>query len=162
MKKICIVTGSRAEFDLLKWIIWGVESSSKLTAQVVTTGSHCGKNSASTHEKMKINGVKVNRKLEMLFDTETKVGIAKSIGVSIMGFPDLFDDLKPDIVLLLGDRFEIFGAAISAMVLGIPIAHLHGGEVTSAVIDEPIRHSITKMATYHFTAAEEYKRESCN
>jgi GDP/UDP-N,N'-diacetylbacillosamine 2-epimerase (hydrolysing) len=104
------------------------------------------------------DGYEVDRKVEMLLSSDTSVGLAKSVGVGVMGFADAIHDLKPDLLLLLGDRFEILSAAIAAMMARVPIAHIHGGEATEGLIDESIRHSLTKMSHLHFVATEQYRR----
>jgi len=111
-----------------------------------------------TYRQIEKDGFKIDKKIEMLLSSDTSVGISKSMGLGMIGFAEAYADLKPDIIVLLGDRFEIFSAAASAMIARIPIAHLHGGEATEGLIDEPIRHSITKMSHLHFTAAEGYRK----
>lgn len=156
-RKICVVTGTRAEYGLLRWVIQGIQESEVLFLQLVVTGMHLSPEFGLTVQEIEADGFRIDRKVEMLLSSDTSIGITKSIGLAMIGFADAFAELQPDLLLLLGDRYEIFGAAVSAMIARIPIAHLHGGESTEGVVDEPIRHSITKMASLHFVAAAEYR-----
>ncbi len=158
MKKICVVTGSRAEYGLLRWVMEGIRNSSVLELQIITTGMHLSPKFGLTVCDIEADGFQVDRKVEMLLSSDTSVGVTKSMGLAMIGFADALAELKPDLLLVLGDRYEIFAAACSAMIARIPIAHLHGGETTQGAFDEAIRHSITKMAHLHFVAAEEYRR----
>jgi GDP/UDP-N,N'-diacetylbacillosamine 2-epimerase (hydrolysing) len=158
MKKICVVTGTRAEYGLLRWVMEEIRQSTELELQLIATGMHLSPEFGMTVEMIEADGFKVDHKVEMLLSSDTVVGITKSMGLGMIGFADALAELKPDLVLVLGDRYEIFSAAASAMIARIPIAHLHGGEATEGVIDEPIRHSITKMSHLHFVAADEYRR----
>ena len=110
-----------------------------------------------TYQEIENDGFKINRKVEMLVSSDSPHGIVKSMGLGMIGITDALEGLKPDLLLVLGDRYEIFSAVVSSMIFRIPVAHLHGGEATEGLIDEPIRHSITKMSHLHFVAAEEYK-----
>jgi GDP/UDP-N,N'-diacetylbacillosamine 2-epimerase (hydrolysing) len=156
-RKICVVTGSRAEYGLLRWVMQCIKDEPTLILQVVVTGMHLSPEFGLTYKDIEQDGFYIDRKVEMLTSSDTPVGIAKSIGLGIIGFADVFDQIKPDIVVLLGDRFEIFSAASAALIASIPLAHLHGGEVTIGSYDEAIRHSITKMSHLHFVSAEVYK-----
>ena len=158
MKKVCVVTGTRAEYGLLRWVIEGVRQSSSLQLQLVVTGTHLSPEFGMTIDVIEADGLTVDRKVEMLLSSETEVGVAKSMGLGIIGFADVLSELKPNLMLVLGDRYEIFAAVSSAMIARIPIAHLHGGESSEGAFDEAIRHSITKMSHLHFVAAEEYRR----
>ena len=158
MKKICVVTGSRAEYGLLRWLIEGIHQSSVLDLQLVVTGMHLSPEFGSTVNLIEEDGFSIDRKVEMLLSSDTSIGITKSMGLGVIGFADVFAELKPNLLLILGDRYEIYSAAISAMIARIPIAHLHGGETTEGSFDEMMRHSITKMSHLHFVASEEYKR----
>ena len=157
MKKICIVTGTRAEYGLLKPVIDKVYRSDKLELQLVVTGMHLSTEFGLTYKEIEEDGYPITSKVEMLLGSDTPVGITKSMGVALIGFADCFDVNKPDIVVILGDRYEMLIAAAAAMTARIPIAHIGGGELTEGAIDEAIRHSITKMSQLHFTATEEYK-----
>ena len=158
MRKICVVTGTRAEYGLLRWVMEGIRNSTKLDLQVIATGMHLSPEFGLTYREIEKDGFSIDRKVEMLLSSDTPVGIAKSMGLCSVGFADAFQELNPDLIVILGDRFELFSAVSVAMVSRIPVAHLHGGEATEGLIDESIRHSITKMSHLHFVAAEEYKK----
>nr|ADI18163.1 UDP-n-acetylglucosamine 2-epimerase [uncultured delta proteobacterium HF0200_39N20] len=152
MRKICVVTGTRAEYGLLRFMIERIRNSPKLDLQVIAAGMHLSPEFGLTYREIEKDGFRIDRKVEMLLSSDTSVGIAKSMGLAMIGFADVFDELKPDLLLVLGDRYEIFAASSSAMITRIPIAHLHGGEITEGAFDEAIRHSITKMSHIHFVA----------
>ena len=154
---ICVVTGTRAEYGLLRWVMDGIKKSNILNLQLIATGMHLSPEFGLTYREIENDGFHINRKVEMLVSSDTKEGLAKSMGLGLIGFADALGALKPDMLLILGDRFEIFSVAAAAMVARIPVAHLHGGEATEGLIDEPIRHSVTKMSHLHFVATEEYK-----
>ena len=158
MKTVCVVTGTRAEYGLLRWVMEGIQKSPFLSLQLVVTGMHLSPEFGLTVNEIKADGFVVDRCVEMLVSSDTPVGITKSIGLGLTGFADVMADLEPDLVLVLGDRYEIMAAAISAMIARVPLAHLHGGEATEGLIDEAIRHSITKMSHLHFVATDEYRR----
>ncbi len=157
MKKICVVTGTRAEYGLLRWVMDGISKSKTLDLQIVVTGMHLSPEFDLTYKAIENDGFKINKKIELLMSSDSPIGISKSIGLGLMSFPEAFKDLKPELILVLGDRFEILSAVISAMICRIPIGHISGGEATEGLIDESIRHSITKMSHLHFVAAEEYR-----
>ena len=157
-RKICVVTGTRAEYGLLRWVMQGIEESELLDLQLIATGMHLSPEFGFTVQDIQADGFRIDRKVEMLMSSDTAVGITKSMGLAMIGFADALAELQPDLLLVLGDRFEIFAAAASAMIARIPIAHLHGGESTEGAIDESIRHSITKMAHLHFVAADRYRQ----
>lgn len=157
MKKVCIVTGTRAEYGLLKPIIDKVYNSEVLELQLVVTGAHLSPEFGLTYQEIEEDGYSITSKIEMLISSDTPVGITKSMGVALLGFADFYDNYHPDIVVILGDRYEMLMAASAAMIARIPIAHISGGEKTEGAMDEAIRHSITKMSSIHFTAADEYR-----
>ena len=157
MKKICVVTGSRADYGLLRWIMEDIKKSNKLNLQLIATGMHLSPEFGYTYQEIEADQFNIDKKLEILVSSDTPNGVTKSMGLAMISFADALEELNPDIVLVLGDRFEIFCAVSAAMVACIPIAHLHGGEVTEGAIDESIRHSITKMSHLHFTATETYR-----
>jgi len=157
LRKICVVTGTRAEYGLLRWVMQGIQESDSLDLQLIVTGMHLSPEFGLTLQEIEADGFRIDRKVEMLLSSDTPVGITKSMGLAMIGFADALAELQPELLLVLGDRFEILAAAASAMIARVPIAHLHGGEATEGVIDEPIRHSITKMAHLHFVAADEYR-----
>jgi len=156
--KICVVTGTRAEYGLLYYLIKEIGMDSDLELQIIATGAHLSPEFGLTYKQIEADGFKIDGKVEMLLSSDTSVGITKSLGLGVIGFADEFNRLKPDILVLLGDRYEILASAQAAMIAKITIAHIHGGETTEGCFDESIRHSITKMAQYHFVAAEPYRK----
>lgn len=158
MKTICIVTGTRAEYGLLRWVMEGINESPTLNLQLVVTGMHLSPEFGLTVSDIKADGFCIDHCVEMLVSSDTPAGITKSMGLGLIGFADVMTSLQPDMLLVLGDRYEILAAATSAMIARIPIAHLHGGEATEGLIDEAIRHSITKMSHLHFVATDDYGR----
>jgi len=158
MRKICIITGTRAEYGLLRWVMQGIKDDPELTLQIIATGMHLSPEFGLTYRDIEHDGFLIDRKVEMLTSSDTPVGIAKSMGLGMIGFADALSELKPDLVVVLGDRFEIFSAVSAALVARIPVAHLHGGELTEGAFDDAMRHAITKMSHLHFVAAEEYRR----
>ena len=157
MRKICVITGTRAEYGLLYWLMKEIEADKDLKLQIITTGMHLSPEFGLTYKEIE-KDFKINKKIEILLSSDTPVGISKSMGLAQISFSESFEDLKPDIIVVLGDRFEIFSAVSAAMIARIPVAHLHGGETTEGAFDEAIRHSITKMSHFHFVAAEPYRR----
>lgn len=158
MKKICVVTGSRAEYSLLKPIMNTIKNDKELILQTVVTGSHLSSEFGLTYKFIEEDNFFIDEKVEMLLSSDTKIGINKSIGLAIISFGEVFERLKPDLLIILGDRYEILAACVSAIVCNIKIAHIHGGEITEGAIDDAIRHSITKMSNLHFTSTEEYRK----
>lgn len=158
MKKICVVTGTRAEYGLLKPIINKISKEDELELCLVVTGMHLSPEFGMTYREIEHDGYKISRKIEMLLSADTPSSIVKSMGIEMIGFADVYAEEQPDMVVLLGDRYEILVAATAAMVHRIPIAHIHGGESTEGAMDEAIRHSITKMSMLHFASTEAYKR----
>lgn len=157
-RKICVVTGTRAEYGLLRWVMQGIKDEPGLMLQVIATGMHLSPEFGLTYRAIEQDGFRIYRKVEMLMSSDTAVGIAKSMGLGMIGFADAFAQLQPDLIVVLGDRFEIFSAVSAALVACIPVAHLHGGETTEGAFDEALRHSITKMSHLHFVAAEPYRQ----
>tara|TARA_B100000767_G_scaffold195228_1_gene182269 strand:+ start:17848 stop:19017 length:1170 start_codon:yes stop_codon:yes gene_type:complete len=157
-RKICVITGTRAEYGLLRWVMQGIQDDADLNLQIIATGMHLSPEFGLTYKDIEADGFEISRKVEMLTSSDTPVGIAKSMGLGMIGFADALNELNPDLMVVLGDRFEIFAAVATGLVARIPVAHLHGGESTEGLIDEAIRHSITKMAHLHFVATEEYKQ----
>jgi GDP/UDP-N,N'-diacetylbacillosamine 2-epimerase (hydrolysing) len=157
-RKVCVITGTRAEYGLLRWVMQGIKDDADLNLQVIATGMHLSPEFGLTYKAIEADGFEIDRKVEILTSSDTPVGIAKSMGLGMIGFADALNELNPDLIVVLGDRFEIFSAVSAALVARIPVAHLHGGESTEGLIDEAIRHSITKMSHLHFVAAGEYKQ----
>jgi GDP/UDP-N,N'-diacetylbacillosamine 2-epimerase (hydrolysing) len=157
MRKICVITGTRAEFGLLYWTMKALQADDDVNLSICVTGMHLSPEFGLTYKKILEEGFIIHEKVETLLSSDTAVGISKSIGLGIISFSEIFERLNPDLVLVLGDRYEIFAACTAAMISRIPIAHCHGGEATEGLIDEAIRHSITKMSQIHFTSTEEYR-----
>lgn len=153
-RKICVVSGGRADYGLLYWPMREIAAASQFELQLAVTGMHLAPEFGDTLETIARDGFRVDAKVEMLLSSDTPVGIAKSIGLGVIGFADTFDRLRPDLLLLLGDRFEILAAAQAGLVARLPVAHLCGGDVTEGAFDEAIRHAITKMAHLHFATNE--------
>ena len=156
-RKICVVTGTRAEYGLLYWLMKEINVDNALVLQVVVTGMHLSEEFGNTYQQIEKDGFNIDKKVDITLTSDTEVAISKSMGLGVIGFADVFNKLEPDLIVVLGDRFEIFSAVSAAMIAKIPIAHIHGGESTEGLIDEPIRHSITKMSHLHFAATEKYR-----
>lgn len=156
-RKVCVVTGSRSEYGLLRWVMQGIKDEPTLTLQIIATGMHLSPRFGNTYREIEGDGFVIDRKVEILTEDDTPVGIAKSMGNGMIGFADALNELCPDLIVVLGDRFEIFSAVAAALVAQIPVAHIHGGELTEGNFDDSLRHSITKMSHLHFVAAEEYR-----
>ena len=157
MKKICVITGTRAEYGVLYWTIKALKEEPKIKLQICVTGSHLSPEFGLTYHEIELDGFNIDYKIESLLSSDTGTAIAKSIGIGTIGFADAFQKLKPDMILVAGDRFEILAAVTAALACRIPVAHCHGGEVTSGAIDDAIRHAITKMSHLHFVSNLEYK-----
>jgi len=156
-RKICVVTGSRAEYGLLYWLMKEIDADSELELQIIATGMHLSSEFGNTYQQIESDGFVIDKKVDIDLSDDSETGISRSMGLGIIGFASAFNDLKPNLCIVLGDRFEIFSAVSAAMIAKIPIAHLHGGEVTEGMIDEAIRHSITKMSHFHFVATQIYE-----
>ncbi|MGM8213709.1 UDP-N-acetylglucosamine 2-epimerase [Virgibacillus sp. W0430] len=156
-RKICVVTGTRAEYGLLYWLMKEIEDDPELELQLIVTGMHLSPEFGLTYKEIEKDGFVINEKVEMLLSSDTPVGVAKSIGLGTIGMADTLNRLNPDILVLLGDRYEILAAAQAAMVLSIHIAHIHGGEVTHGAYDDSIRHAITKMSSFHFVTTNHHR-----
>ena len=157
-RRVCVVTGARSEYGLLYWIIKEIKESPSLELDLVVTGMHLAPEFGLTYQAIEDDGFNINRKVEMLLSSDSPLGTIKSVSLGMSGFGDAYVELNPDIVFLLGDRFELFAAASAALFLGIPICHMHGGEVTVGAVDDAIRHSITKMSHLHLTATEQCRQ----
>lgn len=156
--KICVITGTRAEYGLLYWLIKGLKEDPKVELQLIATGMHLSPEFGLTYKEIEKDGFIITKKIEILLSSDSTIGINKSMALAQIGFAEAYEELKPDLILVLGDRFEIFSAVSAAMISRIPVAHCHGGEASEGSIDEAIRHSITKMSHLHFTATEEYRK----
>lgn len=157
MKRIGIMTGTRAEYGLLKPLMQEINKDNDLELYLIVSGMHLSPEFGMTYQEIEEDGFEINAKVEMLLSSDSPAGISKSIGLGVIGFADEFQRADLDMLILLGDRYEALSAAICALVMRIPIAHLHGGELTEGAIDEGIRHSITKMSYLHFTSTEQYR-----
>lgn len=158
MKKIGVITGTRAEYGLLKPLMERIRLDEKLELCIIATGMHLSPEFGLTYREIEEDGFEIDERVEMLLSSDSPVGICKSIGLGVISFSEVFARNHMDMAVILGDRYEALAAAISAMTLRIPIAHLHGGELTEGAVDESIRHSITKMSYLHFTSTEIYRK----
>ena len=156
-RKVCVITGTRAEYGLLYWLMKEINDDHELVLQIIVTGMHLSKEFGYTFQQIEKDGFSIDKKVDISLESDTELGISKSLGIGVIGFASAFKQLSPDLIIVLGDRYEIFSAASAAMIAKIPIAHLHGGESTEGLIDEPIRHSVTKMSHLHFTATNDYR-----
>jgi len=157
IKKVCVVTGTRAEYGLLRLLMKKIKESEYLDLQIIVTGAHLSYEFGLTYRTIEKDGFYIDKKVEMLLSSDTEVGITKSMGLGMIGFADALNEVKPDLLIILGDRFEAFVAASAATVAKIPIAHMYGGETTEGAYDEAFRHSITKMSHLHFTSTDVYR-----
>lgn len=155
-RKICVITGSRAEYGHLYWLMKEIKADKAMDLQVLVTGMHVSPQFGNTYREIEKDGFKINAKVKMPLLKDTPAGILKAMGKGLMGFAEALERLKPDAAVILGDRYEMLVAAEACLIAKIPIAHLHGGEATEGAFDESIRHAITKMSHLHFTAAKEY------
>lgn len=156
-RKICVVTGTRAEYGLLYWLLKEIQKDDEMHLQLVVTGMHLSPEFGMTYKQIEQDGFKIEEKVEILLSSDKATGIAKSMGLGIINFAQTFERLQPDLVIVLGDRFEMLSVAQTALVMSIPIAHIHGGELSFGAYDDSIRHSITKMATWHFASTEAHR-----
>ncbi len=158
MKRIGVITGTRAEYGLLKPLIQKISKDTSLELQLYVTAMHLSPEFGMTVNEIYEDGYPISKKIETLMSSDTGVGVLKSMGLTLISFSEAFNELQPDLVIVLGDRTEVFAAATAAYMLGIPLAHIHGGEVTEGAYDEAIRHSVTKMSYLHFTSTNDYKK----
>src|SRR3990167_4608991 len=158
MRKIAVATGTRAEYGLLYWIIKGINEDPEPELQLIVTGTHLSPEFGLTVKEIEKEGFPIAERVEMLLSSDTEAAIATSMGLGMIGFARAYERLRPDVLVVLGDRFEILSAVAAALPFRIPVAHIHGGEATEGVMDEPIRHAITKLSHLHFTATEEYRQ----
>ena len=158
MRKICVITGSRAEYGLLSGLMKQIDESEDLKLQVIATNMHLSPEFGLTYKEIEKDGFVIDKRVEMLLSSDTSSATAKSVGLGMIGFADAYEDLRPDLIVVLGDRYEILAAVSAALFFKIPVAHLHGGEITEGAYDDAIRHAITKMSHLHFTSTEEYRK----
>jgi UDP-N-acetylglucosamine 2-epimerase (non-hydrolysing)/GDP/UDP-N,N'-diacetylbacillosamine 2-epimerase (hydrolysing) len=157
-RRVCVVTGSRADYGLLYWILHDLRTETSIDLQLVVTGMHLSPEFGLTVREIELDGFEIARRVEMLLSSDTPCGVAKSIGLGVMGMSDALEQLQPDVVLVLGDRFEILAAAQACLVHCVPLAHIAGGDTTEGAFDESIRHAVTKMAHVHFVTNPESAR----
>ena len=157
VKNICVVTGTRAEYGLLQNLMRHIQESDQTVLQLIATGTHLVREFGFTLDQIEADGFIADKKVDMLLASDSAVSVSKSMALAQIGFSEAFEDLAPDLLVILGDRYEMLSAASSALIAGIPIAHIHGGEVTEGAMDESIRHAITKMSHLHFASTLEYK-----
>ena len=155
-KKICIITGSRAEYGLLFWLLKEIETSKNFELQLIVTGMHLSPEFGLTYKEIE-KDFKINKKINIDLSADTSLGISRSMSIAQLSFSKVYKKLKPDIVVVLGDRYEIFSAVIAAMISKLTVAHIHGGETSEGSMDDYMRHCITKMSHIHFAATEEYR-----
>ncbi|MFL7048798.1 UDP-N-acetylglucosamine 2-epimerase [Vibrio cyclitrophicus] len=156
-KKVAVFTGTRAEYGLLFWLLKDIQSDPNLTLQLLVSGMHLSPEFGDTYKQIEKDGFQIDEKIEILLSSDSPVGTAKSMGLGVLGFADALSRLAPDVLVILGDRFEALAAAQTAMILRIPIIHLHGGEITEGAYDDAIRHAITKLSYLHGTSTDEYR-----
>lgn len=156
--KVCVFTGTRAEYGLLRTLLYEIKNQPEFELQIVASCMHLSPEFGLTYKEIEKDGFKIDERVEMLLSSDSPAGTVKSMGVGMIGFADALNRLKPDIVIVLGDRFEALAFALSAFILRIPIAHIHGGEVTEGALDDSMRHAITKLATFHFTSTDSYTK----
>ena len=158
MRKVCVVTGTRAEYGLLSRLMWLIRADHDLTLQIIATNMHLSPEFGLTYKEIEADGFTIDEKVPMPKLADTSNGIVKSMAVELSGIADAYEELRPDLIVILGDRYEMLVAATAALVYKIPIAHIHGGEITEGAFDDAIRHAITKMSHLHFTSTEEYRK----
>lgn len=156
--KICVATGTRAEYGLLKPLIEKIKADAIFNLQLMVTGAHLSPEFGLTYKQIEADEFTIDSKVEMLMSSDTVEGITKSMGLGMIGYADALKELKPDLLVILGDRYEMLALASVALIFRIPIAHIHGGEITEGAYDDAIRHSITKMSSLHFTSTESYRQ----
>lgn len=156
-RKICVLTTSRSDYGLLYWLMKEIQQDDDLQLQIIATGMHLSPEHGMTVKVIEEDGFRINKRIFMLLSSDHESAITKSIGAGMIAFPDALNDLKPDILVVLGDRYELLAGVVTALILKVPIAHIHGGEASQGAMDEAIRHSITKMASLHFAATEAYR-----
>jgi len=156
-RKICVFTGTRAEYGLLYWLLKEMQADPRIDLKVLVSGSHLEPEFGETWREIAADGFPIDAKVDMHLDSDAPVAVAKSMALGLAGCAETLDRLKPDLLVVLGDRYEALAVTEAALLLQIPIAHIHGGEATEGAIDEQMRHAITKMAHVHFAAAEPYR-----
>ena len=156
--KVAVFTGTRAEYGLLYWLLKDIQDDPELVLQLLVSGMHLSPEFGETYQQIEQDGFFIDEKIEILLSSDSAVGTAKSMGLGVLGFADALNRLTPDVLVILGDRFEALAAAQTAMILRVPILHLHGGEITEGAYDDAIRHAISKLSYLHGTSTEEYRQ----
>jgi UDP-N-acetylglucosamine 2-epimerase (non-hydrolysing) len=157
-RNVAVFTGTRAEYGLLYWLMKDIQASEHLALQTIVSGMHLSPEFGETWKGIEADGFAIDAKVEMLLSSDSDVGVVKSMGLGTLGFADVLDRLRPDMLVVLGDRFEALAIVQAALIMKIPVAHLHGGEITEGAYDDAIRHAITKMAYFHFVATQPYRQ----
>ena len=157
MRKICVFTGTRAEYGIMSRLMRMIQDDSDLQLQIIATNMHLSPEFGLTYKEIEADGFHIDKKVEMLLSSDTANGTVKSMGLATIGFADALEDLKPDLAIILGDRYEMLAAAESCLIYKIPIAHIAGGAISEGAYDDAIRHCITKLSHIHFTETEEYR-----
>lgn len=157
-RKICFVSGTRADYGIMSRLMMAVRDDSRARLQIVATNMHLSPDHGMTVEEIEADGLRVDKRVEMLLSSDTAVGTVKSMGLASIGFAEALAELRPDLMVILGDRYEMLAAASAALIFGVPVAHIHGGEITEGAYDDSIRHAITKLSYFHFTSTEPYRR----
>ncbi len=157
-KKISVFTGSRAEYGLLYWLLKSLDADSSIDQQLIVSAMHLSPEFGLTVQQIEKDGFEISEKIEMLLSSDTTVGVTKSIGLGIISFGEVLNRSKPDLLIILGDRFEALAMATAATIMGVPIMHLHGGEITEGAYDDSIRHAITKFSHLHGVSSESSRK----
>lgn len=157
-RKICVVTGTRAEYGIMSRLMQSLKEDDRVDLQIIATNMHLSPEFGLTVREIENDGFKIDKKVEMLLSSDTPTGTVKSMGLASIGLADAYAELSPDLIVILGDRYEMLAAASAALIFGIPVAHLYGGEITEGAYDDAIRHAITKLSYLHFTSTEEDRK----
>jgi len=158
MRKICFATGTRAEYGIMSQLIKKVQEDPDLTLQLIATNMHLSPEFGLTYREIEADGIHIDKKVDMLVSGDTPAAVTKSLGLGVIGMADALSDLQPDLMVVLGDRYEMLGVVSAALLFHIPVAHISGGDITEGAYDDSIRHSITKMSHLHFTTTDEYRQ----
>ncbi len=156
-RKICVITGTRAEYGILAPLMKRLRDDERVELSIIATNMHLAPEYGMTVREIEADGFDVTRRIEMLLASDTPSGTVKSMGLFSIGLADALQEIQPDVIVILGDRYEMLAAASTALIFGIPVAHLHGGEITEGAYDDSIRHAITKLSWLHFTSTKEYR-----
>ena len=158
MRKICVFTGTRADYGIMSRLVHLIDKDPDLQLQIIATNMHLSPEFGMTYKEIENDGFKIDKKVEMMLSSDTATGTVKSMGLALIGFADALEDLKPDLAVILGDRYEMLAAAEACLINKVPIAHIAGGAISEGAYDDAIRHSITKMSHLHFTETDEYRK----